>query len=67
MFVRDPMPIWRQYAEDYPRTIREYDLSDPGDPDALTSVRMYGPSSRLSARQCCSGPSLSRLSGRSSR
>lgn len=35
------MPIWRQYAEDYPRTIREYDLEDPGDPDVLTEAEAW--------------------------
>jgi hypothetical protein len=30
------MPIWRKYARDHRRTIREYDLADPGDPNVLT-------------------------------
>lgn len=34
--VDDPMPIWRKYAHDHGRTIREYDLADPGDPNVLT-------------------------------
>ena len=39
--LHDPMPIWRQYAEDYPRTIRQYDLGDPGDPDVLTEAEAW--------------------------
>lgn len=39
--VRDPVPIWREYAEDYPRTIRQYDLGDPGDPDVLTEAEAW--------------------------
>jgi len=34
--VDDPMPIWRKYARDHGRTIREYDLAEPGDANALT-------------------------------
>lgn len=39
--VRDPMPIWRQYGQDYPRTIRDYDLGDPGDPGVLTKAEAW--------------------------
>lgn len=39
--VDDPMPMWRNYARDYPRTIREYDLADPGDPDVLTEAEAW--------------------------
>jgi hypothetical protein len=35
------MPIWRAYARDYPRTIRDYDLSDPGDPGLLTAAEAW--------------------------
>ena len=39
--VGDPMAMWRAYARDYPRTIRDYDLSDPGDPGALTAAEAW--------------------------
>ena len=39
--VSDPMPIWRQYGQDYPRTIRDYDLGDPGDPGVLTEAEAW--------------------------
>ena len=35
--VDDPMPIWRRYAREHGRTIREYDLADPGEPNVLTA------------------------------
>lgn len=34
--VDDPIPMWRDYARSYPRTIREYDLGQRGDPGHLT-------------------------------
>jgi hypothetical protein len=34
--IDEPMPIWRVYARDHGRTIREYDDADPGDPYVLT-------------------------------
>lgn len=39
--VGDPVPMWRQYARDYPRTIREYDLGDRGDPGVLTEAEAW--------------------------
>jgi hypothetical protein len=39
--VDDPMPMLRQYARNYPRTIREYDLGDVGDPDVLTEAEAW--------------------------
>jgi hypothetical protein len=35
------MPIWRAYARDHPRTLRDYDLSDPGDPGVLTAAEAW--------------------------
>jgi len=35
------MPIWRRYARDYTRTIREYDLGDPGNPNELTEAEAW--------------------------
>ncbi len=39
--VDDPMPMWRKYAWDYPRTIREYELGDLGDLDVLTEAEAW--------------------------
>jgi hypothetical protein len=39
--VNDPMPMWRRYAQNYPRTIREYDFHDPGNPDVLTEAEAW--------------------------
>jgi hypothetical protein len=37
----DPMPMWRRYARAYPRTIREYDFGDRGDPEVLTEAEAW--------------------------
>lgn len=52
--IDDPMPIWREYASRHPRTILEYDMGDPGDPNQVTwdeirRTRIIG--SRISNRQ----------------
>lgn len=39
--VDDPMPLWRRYARDYPRTVSEYDFGHPGDPDVLTETEAW--------------------------
>jgi hypothetical protein len=52
--IDDPMPLWCRYARDYPRTIRGYDLGDPGDPAALTEAEAWRSriiNSRLTRRE----------------
>lgn len=39
--VAAPMPMWRWYARNYPCTIHEYDLGDPGNPDVLTAAEAW--------------------------
>jgi hypothetical protein len=39
--VEDPMAMWRKYARNYGRTIRDYDLADPGSPDVLTAEEAW--------------------------
>jgi hypothetical protein len=39
--VQDPMSLWRAYAQRHPRTIREYDLGDPGNPGVLTAPEAW--------------------------
>lgn len=53
--VSDPMPIWRDYARSYPRTIREYDLGERGDPYHLTADQAWRSriiNSRLTRSEC---------------
>jgi len=53
--IENPMVIWREYARNYPRTIREYDFGDPGDPNVLTAKEAWRSRiihSRLSSREC---------------
>lgn len=39
--VDDPISMWRSYARSYPRTIREYDLGDRGEPTVLTAAEAW--------------------------
>lgn len=53
--IGDPLPIWRRYARDHPRTIRDYDFGVSGHPDVLTEAeawrsRIIG--SRLTRSEC---------------
>ena len=53
--VSDPMPLWRRYARDYPRTIYVYDLCASGDPDVLTETEAWRSriiNSRLTHVEC---------------
>lgn len=53
--VDDPMPIWRNYAKDYARTIRTYDLADPGESGILTADEAWRSrriNSRLTRTEC---------------
>jgi len=53
--VDDPMPIWRDYARSYPRTIREYDLGVRGHPYCLTADEAWRSriiNSRLTRSEC---------------
>src|SRR5258706_13729136 len=53
--IPDPLPIWAAYARQYPGTLRDYDLADPGQPDVLTAedawrTRKIG--SRITRSEC---------------
>lgn len=53
--VGDPMPMWRRYAQNYPRTICEYDLCASGDPDVLSGAEAWRSriiNSRLTRVEC---------------
>jgi len=53
--VDDPLAMWRQYARDYPRTIRDYDFGAPGDPNLLTEAEAWRSriiNSRLTRSEC---------------
>lgn len=53
--VNDPMSMWHRYARDYQRTIRDYDLRDPGEPDVLTEAEAWRSriiNSRLTHVEC---------------
>src|ERR1700684_528061 len=39
--IEDPMAMWRKYARRSGRTIRDYDLAEPGGPDALTAEQAW--------------------------
>lgn len=47
--------MWRQYARNYPRTIRGYDFGAPGDPNVLTEAEAWRSriiNSRLTRNEC---------------
>jgi hypothetical protein len=53
--VSDPLAMWRQYARNYPRTIRDYDFGAPGDPNLLTEAEAWRSriiNSRLTRSEC---------------
>lgn len=53
--VGDPLPMWRQYARDYPGTIRGYDFGGLGDPNFLTEAEAWRSriiNSRLTRGEC---------------
>lgn len=53
--VEDPLTMWRQYARNYPRTIRDYDFGAPGDPHVLTEAEAWRSriiNSRLTRSEC---------------
>jgi hypothetical protein len=53
--IDDPFSLWRRYARNYPRTIREYDLGGLRDPDTLTEAEAWRSpiiNSRLTRGEC---------------
>lgn len=53
--IDNPMPIWRGYAHNHSRTIRDYDLGGRGDPNQLTvdgTWRSRIINSRLTRSEC---------------
>jgi hypothetical protein len=39
--VKDPIKVWRDYAEDFSATLRDYDFQPADDPNELTGGEAY--------------------------